>query len=57
MVFTERLRYNVIRANSERGPGANYIVLRDFEKILTPQMIVPAPRINIPTIEPVVPNL
>ena len=36
---------NVIRFNSERGVGANLAVLDDFNKILSHQMIVPAPTI------------
>lgn len=38
--------YNVIRFNSERGVGANLAVLDDFNKILSHQMIVPAPTIR-----------
>ncbi|QUE53194.1 RES family NAD+ phosphorylase [Luteolibacter ambystomatis] len=35
--------YNVIKFPSLRGPGTNYGVISDFNKILTPKMIVPTP--------------
>ncbi|MGH3806756.1 MAG: DUF6531 domain-containing protein [Pseudonocardiaceae bacterium] len=33
--------YNAIRFNSERGAGANWAILKDFDKLLTPRMITP----------------
>jgi len=35
--------YNVIKFQSQRGPGINYGVIGDFNKVLTPRMIAPAP--------------
>ncbi len=34
--------FNVIRYPSERGLGANLAILKDFERLLRPQMIFPA---------------
>ncbi|MES2217365.1 MAG: RES domain-containing protein [Pseudomonadota bacterium] len=38
--------YNVIRYLSERGEGVNIAILNDFNKLLRPQMVVPAPNIS-----------
>jgi len=35
--------YNVVKFQSLRGPGINYGVIGNFNKVLTPRMIAPAP--------------
>jgi len=37
--------YNAIRYSSERGIGANIAILKDFDGLLMPQMVVPTPRV------------
>lgn len=36
--------YNVIRFPSERGQGNNLVIFKDFDTILSPQMISPVPK-------------
>lgn len=36
--------YDAIKFPSERGAGANFAILRDFNAILTPKMVAPVPR-------------
>lgn len=43
--------FDAIRFSSERGSGANIVVLDNFERLLQPQMVVPAPEFN-PELEP-----
>jgi hypothetical protein len=38
----QKAGFDVIRFPSERGPGANLVVLDNFDTLLRPQMIVPA---------------
>ncbi|MCX7122035.1 MAG: RES family NAD+ phosphorylase, partial [Gammaproteobacteria bacterium] len=40
----KKFGFNVIRYSSERGVGENLAVFNNFEKLLSPQMIVPVPR-------------
>jgi hypothetical protein len=35
--------FDVIRYSSERGLGTNIAIFNNFERLLTPQMIVPVP--------------
>jgi hypothetical protein len=37
----QSLGYNVVKYQSLRVPGANYVVLGDWERLLQPQMVTP----------------
>ena len=42
----QKAGFDVIRVKSERGPGNNLVVLTNFDRLLTPKMIVPAPLLD-----------
>ncbi|MDZ7616040.1 MAG: RES family NAD+ phosphorylase [Patescibacteria group bacterium] len=44
--------FNVVRFTSERGRGANLAILDDFDDLLAPQMVVPAPTPAVPSWHP-----